>query len=64
MCDAMSIKSAIYCDHSTWNFNWYVNYSEDVNVPGENAAAKEALVFMCGLVLRTFEVSISVCDSW
>ena len=40
----MNIKSSLYYNHSTGNYDGYVNYDEGNVVPDEDAVAKEALV--------------------
>ena len=40
------LKSSIYYNHSTGNYDGYINYSESIVVPDKYAVAKEALVFM------------------
>lgn len=46
LCDAMSIKSFVYHNHSADNYNSYVNYGESIVAPEEDVVAKEAIVFI------------------
>ena len=43
LCDAMSIKSSVYYNHSTGDYNGYVNYGDGIVVLDEDVVAKEAL---------------------
>ena len=43
---AMSIKSSVYYNLSTGDYNGYVNYGDGIVVLDEDVVAKEALVFM------------------
>ena len=46
VCNAMSIKSFVYYNHSNCNYNGYINYDKGIAVSYENAVAKGALVFV------------------
>ena len=46
ICDGMSIKSNIFYNNATGNYDGFINFGEGIAVPDEETVAKEALVLM------------------